>query len=266
MSWSRRRRTSFKHCHPKALFLKPILAIDTSSAWCSVALSLDPSGKGMVQRHELLGPGASQHLLPWITELLQQEGMTWRDLDAIAVGIGPGAFTGVRLAVAVVQGLALATHLPVAPVASLDAIAASAIDHPLIQAMDDGKHQFTVAIDARMGEVYWANYSVMKVAQVGGVKRALPERMGAIQLSKPEDIQMSLNECIFGSAVIQYPAYFEQHLPYRQLDGALGVSASGVLRCAKAMLAKGQFITVDQLEPLYIRNKVALTSAERGAK
>lgn len=220
----------------------------------------------MVQRHELLGPGASQHLLPWITELLQQEGMTLRDLDAIAVGIGPGAFTGVRLAVAVVQGLALATHLPVAPVASLDAIAASAIDHPLIQAMDDGKHQFTVAIDARMGEVYWANYSVMKVTQVGGVKRVLPERMGDIQLSKPEDIQMSLSECIFGSAVIQYPAYFEQHLPYSQLDGALGVSASGVLRCAKAMLAKGQLITIDQLEPLYIRNKVALTSAERGAK
>ena len=266
MSWFRRRRTSFKHCHPKALFLKPILAIDTSSAWCSVALSLDPSAKGMVQRHELLGPGASQHLLPWITELLQQEGMTLRDLDAIAVGIGPGAFTGVRLAVAVVQGLALATHLPVAPVTSLDAIAASAIDHLLIQAMDAGKHQFTVAIDARMGEVYWANYSVMKAAQTDSDNTVLPERIGDIQLSKPEDIQMSLSECVFGSAVTQYPNFFEQHMPSSQLDGALGVSASGVLRCAKAMLAKGQLIAVDQLEPLYVRNKVALTSAERGAK
>ena len=246
--------------------MKRILAIDTSSAWCSVALSLDPSVKGMVQRHELLGPGASQHLLPWITELLQQEGMTLRDLDAVAVGIGPGAFTGVRLAVAVVQGLALATHLPVAPVASLDAIAASAIDHPLIQAMDDGKHQFTVAIDARMGEVYWANYSVMKAAQAGNDNTALPERVGDIQLSKPEGIEMSLSECVFGSAVTQYPIHFEQYLPSSQLDGALGVSASGVLRCAKAMLAKGQLIAVDQLEPLYVRNKVALTSAERGAK
>jgi tRNA threonylcarbamoyladenosine biosynthesis protein TsaB len=246
--------------------LKPILAIDTSSAWCSVALSLGPSTEGVVQRHELLGPEASQHLLPWITDLLKQEGITLRDLGAIAVGIGPGAFTGVRLAVAAVQGLALASHLPVAPVASLDSIAASAIDHPLIQAMDAGKHQFMVAIDARMGEVYWAHYSVMKAAQTDGDNTVLPERIGAIQLSKPQDIQMGISECVFGSAVTQYAVHFERHMPTSQLDGTLGVSASGVLRCAKAMLAKGQLIAVDQLEPLYVRNKVALTSAERGAK
>ncbi len=246
--------------------MKPILAIDTSSTWCSVALSCNPSTEGVLERHELLGPGASQHLLPWITELLQQEGITLRDLGAIAVGIGPGAFTGVRLAVATVQGLALASHLPVAPVASLDAIAAIAIDHPLIQAMDASKHQFTVAIDARMGEVYWANYSLMKAAQAGGDNTVLPERIGDIQLSKPEDVQMGISECVFGSAVTQYPSHFEQHMPSSQLDGALGVSASGVLRCAKAMLAKGQLIAVDQLEPLYVRNKVALTSAERSAK
>jgi tRNA threonylcarbamoyladenosine biosynthesis protein TsaB len=246
--------------------LKAILAIDTSSAWCSVALSLDPSTEGVLERHELLGPRASQHLLPWITELLQQEGITLRDLDAIAVGIGPGAFTGVRLGVAVVQGLALASHLPVAPVASLDAIAASAIDHPLIQAMGANKHQFTVAIDARMGEVYWANYCIGQNWQAGGLSIALPERLGEIQLSRPEDVQVGISECVLGSAVTQYQDHFEQHMPSSQLDGALGVSASGVLRSAKAMLAKGQLIAVDQLEPLYVRNKVALTSAERGAK
>ena len=246
--------------------MKPILAIDTSSAWCSVALSFDPSTESVVQRHELLGPGASQHLLPWVAELLQQQGIALRDLGAIAVGIGPGAFTGVRLAVAVVQGLALASHLPVAPVASLDAIAATAIDHPLIQVMESGKHQFTVAIDARMGEVYWANYSVMKATQAGSDNTVLPERIGDIQLSKPEDIQIGVSKCVFGSAVTQYPNFFERHISSSQLDGTLGVSASGVLRCAKAMLAKGQLIAVDQLEPLYVRNKVALTSAERGAK
>jgi tRNA threonylcarbamoyladenosine biosynthesis protein TsaB len=117
-----------------------------------------------------------------------------------------------------------------------------------------------------MGEVYWANYSVRKSAQAAGDITVLPERNSEIQLTKPEGIQMGMSQCVFGSAVTQYPIHFEQHMPSSQLDGALGVSASGVLRCAKAMLAKGQFIAVDQLEPLYVRNKVALTSAERGAK
>jgi tRNA threonylcarbamoyladenosine biosynthesis protein TsaB len=248
------------------LLLKRILAIDTSSAWCSVALSTDTAAKGFVERHELLGPAASQHLLPWITDLLKQEGITLRDLDAIAVGIGPGAFTGVRLAVAVAQGLAYVTNLPVAPVASLDAIAASVIDHLLLQAMDASKHQFTVAIDARMGEVYWANYAVTKARQASGNTMALPKRIGDIQLSKPEEVQIGISQCVFGSAVTQYPAYFEQCMPSNQMDGALGVSARGVLRCAQVMAANQQLITVDQLDPLYIRNKVALTSAERGAK
>jgi tRNA threonylcarbamoyladenosine biosynthesis protein TsaB len=246
--------------------LKRILAIDTSSAWCSVALSAETAPDRLVERHELLGPSASQHLLPWITDLLKQEGMALRDLDAIAVGIGPGAFTGVRLGVAVVQGLAFATNLPIAPVASLDAIAATAIDHRLMQAMDASKHQFTVAIDARMGEVYWANYTVTEAWQASGDTIVLPERIGDIQLGKPEDIQIGMSQCVFGSAVTQYPVYFEQLMPTSQLDGALGVSARGVLRCAQAMAANHQLITVDQLEPLYVRNKVALTSAERGAK
>ena len=246
--------------------MKRILAIDTSSAWCSVALSAETATDGLVERHELLGPSASQHLLPWITDLLKQEGMALRDLDAIAVGIGPGAFTGVRLSIAVVQGLAYATHLPLAPVASLDAIAASAINHPLVHAMDASTHAFTVAIDARMGEVYWANYSVKKAKQGDGDTTALPERIGDIQLSKPEDVQMGMSQCVFGGAVAQYPAYFEQCMPTSQMDGALGVSARGVLRCAQAIAANHQLISVNQLEPLYIRNKVALTSAERGAK
>jgi len=246
--------------------LKRILAIDTSSAWCSVALSVNDRAEKIAERHELLGPSASQHLLPWITDLLKQEGIRLRDLDAIAVGIGPGAFTGVRLSIAVVQGLALATDLPVAPVASLDAIAASAIDNPLIQAMDASQYEFTVAIDARMGEVYWANYGVRIAGQVGADTIVLPQRIGDIQLSKPEDIQIGMSQCVFGSAVTQYPTYFEQCMPSTQMDGALGVSARGVLRCVQAMMANQQLIAVDQLEPLYVRNKVALTSAERGAK
>jgi len=75
-----------------------ILAIDTSSAWCSVALSLDDQLP--VLRHEAVSAGASQLLLPWIETLLSNAKIKLKDLDAIAVGIGPGAFTGVRLGVA----------------------------------------------------------------------------------------------------------------------------------------------------------------------
>jgi len=97
-----------------------ILAIDTSTSWCSVALSFDGQIK---HRHELIGAGASQHLLPWINELLHSVSAQYQDLDTIAVGIGPGAFSGVRLSVAIAQGLAVGAKRPVIPVASLDAMA-----------------------------------------------------------------------------------------------------------------------------------------------
>lgn len=224
-----------------------------------------------MQKHELLGPSASQHLLPWITDVLKSESIALRDLDAIAVGIGPGAFTGVRLGVAVVQGLAFAADLPVAPVASLDAIAASALTHPLIDDMDIGLHHFTVAIDARMGEVYWANYSVLRARNgdqpASSVLHAeLPIRLGDIHLTKPEGMQFGDSQCAFGSAITEYPSVFDQKIHPNKLDGTLGVSASGVLHRAKEMLVNRQLMNVGQLEPLYVRNKVALTSAERSAK
>ena len=131
-----------------------ILAIDTSSSWCSVALSLDDQAPTL--RHEAVSAGASQLLLPWIESLLGNANFALKDLNAIAVGIGPGAFTGVRLAVAAVQGLAIANNLPVISVCSLDAIASQLVKTSAFQ-QKNSKH-FVIAIDARMEEVYWARY------------------------------------------------------------------------------------------------------------
>ena len=236
-----------------------ILAIDTSSSWCSVALWIEEgaSVERLAVRHESIGSAASQHLLPWIEVLLEQENVALHDLDAIAVGIGPGAFTGVRLGIAVVQGLAFAANRPIAPVASLDAIAARALEHRLIQERREEEVRFTVAIDARMGEVYWAQYS--------SAKNYPARRLGDIHLSKPEGIVLADSVCAFGSAITEYPQHFERFLP-NQLDGSLEVSATGILACARTMLAKHELVGVHQLEPLYVRNKVALTSAERSAK
>ncbi|MBU3636294.1 tRNA (adenosine(37)-N6)-threonylcarbamoyltransferase complex dimerization subunit type 1 TsaB [Polynucleobacter sp. es-MAR-4] len=232
-----------------------ILAIDTSSAWCSVALSL-PNAVPLV-RHQKVSAGASQLILPWVEELLSEAAIKLSSLDAIAIGNGPGAFTGVRLGVAVVQGLAIAAKLPVIAVASLDAIASRLVLTPAY--ISSGAQSFVVAIDARMGEVYWANYKK--------ADNQLPERQGEIHLTTPEEIELKNIDFLAGSAIPEFGdrvfTSIPNSLPSSHLDSAIGVDALGVLACAQDMWSKGLQQDVHLLEPLYIRNKVALTSAER---
>ena len=232
-----------------------ILAIETSSSWCSVALSLNDSSP--LVRHSQVSAGASQLLLPWVEDLLNEADCKLSSLDAIAVGIGPGAFTGVRLGVAAVQGLATAAKLPVLPVASLDAIASQLVLKPAF--IDTGAHSFIVALDARMGEVYWAEYRT--------VLNQLPQRLGEIHLNTPELVEFGNIEYLAGSAISEFGdrlfASLDNPLPLSHLDSDIQVDAFGVLACAQDMWRKGLQQDVHLLEPLYVRNKVALTSAER---
>ncbi|QWD63175.1 tRNA (adenosine(37)-N6)-threonylcarbamoyltransferase complex dimerization subunit type 1 TsaB [Polynucleobacter sp. MWH-UH2A] len=231
-----------------------ILAIDTSSAWCSVALSLGDSEPTF--RHQPVAAGASQLLLPWIEELLLESKLAIADLDAVAVGVGPGAFTGVRLGVAAVQGLAVAANLPVIPVASLDSIAMQLIANPNFQKVHPS--QFVIAIDARMDEIYWAKYEYKSPG-------IAPKRLGDIHLSSPESIDLNGAEYLAGSAIPAFGNRLFKHreLPKDRLDGDINVSALGVLNCAIPKFASGKHISVHELEPLYVRNKVALTTEER---
>jgi tRNA threonylcarbamoyladenosine biosynthesis protein TsaB len=230
------------------------LAIDTSSAWCSVALSLDDAMP--VVRHELLSAGASQLLLPWIQDLLGKAHLSLSQLDAIAVGVGPGAFTGVRLGVAAVQGLAIAANLPVLPVASLDAIAAQAIKTPRFAQLKP--HHFVIAVDARMDEIYWARYEIQADSSVA-------IRRGEIHLSKPEAVDLSNIQYLAGSAIQAFgDRLFVNHtLPIEALDPEISISALGILDVAQRLYQAKKQIQVSQLEPLYVRNKVALTTDER---
>jgi tRNA threonylcarbamoyladenosine biosynthesis protein TsaB len=234
--------------------LTRILAIDTSSAWCSVALSL--GGEPPLVRHEPVSAGASQLLLPWVDELLIQAKISLNDLDAIAIDVGPGAFTGVRLGVAAVQGLAIATPLPVIPVASLDALALQLVHTN--QFKSASPTNFVVAIDARMDEVYWAQYQTQD---------AMPMRVGEIHLTKPEALQLDGVDYVAGSALTEFgDRLFTNRaspLSKTHLDPDIGVSALGVLEFAKTQWAGSHQIDVHLLEPLYIRNKVALTTLER---
>lgn len=208
-------------------------------------------------KHEPVSAGASQLLLPWVDELLTEANLSLRQLDAIAIGVGPGAFTGVRLGVAAVQGLAIAGSLPVIPVASLDAIAGQLVNTE--QFISAGPNQFLVAIDARMNEIYWAQYQF--------IDNALPLRIGEIGLSRPEDLELEGVDYIAGSAIKEYGERLFSNarfaLPYSHLDPDASVSALGILEFAKGFWADGHQIDVHLLEPLYIRNKVAMTTLER---
>jgi tRNA threonylcarbamoyladenosine biosynthesis protein TsaB len=238
--------------------LTSILAIDTSSAWCSVALSLNESAP--LVRHQKVSAGASQLLLPWIEELLLEANTLLKDLDAIAIGVGPGAFTGVRLGVAAVQGLAFAAKLPVLPICSLDAIAVQlSRTAKFNEALPQNNTPFVVAVDARMGEIYWARYE----SQLD----ALPKRTSELMLSPPELVDLHGTQFVAGSAIVEFGdrllAQAHPALTSSRMDSEIGVHALGVLMQGQQLLEEGKQIDVHLLEPLYVRNKVALTTLER---
>ena len=131
-----------------------ILALEAATDACSVALWAD----GVVAaRREIAPRRHAELLLPWAEALLAEAGWSRSSLDVIAFGRGPGAFTGLRIAAGVTQGLALGLGRPVAPVSTLAALAldageaAGSAESPVLVA---------TALDARMGEVYWAPWRV----------------------------------------------------------------------------------------------------------
>ncbi|HDP89812.1 MAG TPA: tRNA (adenosine(37)-N6)-threonylcarbamoyltransferase complex dimerization subunit type 1 TsaB, partial [Thioalkalivibrio sp.] len=125
-----------------------ILAIDTATDACSAALFLDGE---VTSRFELAPRRHTELILPMVGSLLEEAGLAVTDLDAVAFGRGPGAFTGLRIAAGVAQGLALGADLPVIPVSTLATMAQQVMD-------EAGAEAVAAALDARMGEVYWGCY------------------------------------------------------------------------------------------------------------
>ena len=95
-----------------------VLAFDTSAAHCAAALLSDGQ---IVQRVDEMARGQAEHLMPMLEEMLSHSDLTWRDLDAIGVGIGPGNFTGIRISVSAARGLALGLGKPAIGVSTLEA-------------------------------------------------------------------------------------------------------------------------------------------------
>lgn len=226
-----------------------LIAIDSSTDACSVALLQSGS---VLERYSDAGARQSERLLGWIAELLAESGLSSSAIDGVAVTIGPGAFTGIRLGVAAAQGLALAWDCPVAPVSTLAALAAR---------QEPGSLPVLVAQDARMGEIYAGWFAALDSS-------AIPEPIAAEAVLAPEALirpegvsgytAIGSAFAVHGQAIIQAlgkPA----HLSSLTAPGAAAVGALA-LRSWPALAR-----SPDGLVPTYLRDKVALTSAERAA-
>lgn len=217
-----------------------VLALETSTETASLALSC----AGELKSVSLLSPPAhSSLLLPALKKLLAEAQIGLSQLDVIACGVGPGAFTGVRLACSVAQGLALGAGLPVVPVGSLLALA---------QGQDGNK--VYCAMDARMGEVYAAAYLREKN---GGWHEVL-----APYCMPPQSMRV-VPELGWVAAGTAFKVYLNE-MP-ELLTERFWVVKDAVPTAA-AVLALAQnipWIDPADLAPLYVRDRVAQTVAER---
>lgn len=224
-------------------------AIETATEWCSVALWRDGE---IVSLERRAGPRQGEFVLPMLDTLLKRSGLAAGDLEAIAYGAGPGAFTGLRIACGVAQGLAFAHGLPVIGISTLEATAE-----------ESGASRVFVALDARMSEVYCAAYE--KRAGNPGWQTVLPARC-----APPDAVEIPEGGGWLGcgSGFAAYAARIEP-----RLRGVLvGIvpevrpSSVAVARLAAPRLAAGEGVDAALATPHYVRDKIALTSAEQAAR
>jgi len=229
-----------------------LLAFDTSTDMMSIAVQRTLDGTAQVwQRTAPGGAQTSAHLIPLIQDLMQQAGLTFDQLDAIAFGCGPGSFTGLRTACAVAQGLAFGAKVPVLPIDTLLAVAEEARYQHLAHLP---KLQVMALLDARMDELYGARYAF---------ESGLWRQIGGYSLMKPEELVMGADCTLAGNVFAVYGARLTD-ISSPRFDAL--PTATALLRMAPALLAAGGAVPADQALPLYIRDKVAKTTAERAAE
>jgi tRNA threonylcarbamoyladenosine biosynthesis protein TsaB len=226
-----------------------LLAIETSTIACSVALAVD----GRVsERYELAPQRHAELVLPMAESLLAEAGLELAALDAIAFARGPGAFTGLRIAAAVTQGLAFGAGLPVIPVSTLAVLAQGAVD-------DCGADRVLAAMDARMNEVYWGAF----VSGEGGLVRELGEEC----VCPPDQVPAVEGDGWFaaGDGWATHGAVLEARLGVRLIgrDEARYPRARDLARLALAIHRREGGLPAAQALPVYLRDQVAKKPAPR---
>jgi len=217
-----------------------LLAIDTVTEACSVALL---HNNDIRECYEVTPRGHSQRVLPMVDELLSQADLKLAQLDAIVMDRGPGSFTGVRIGVSVVQGLAFAVDLPVISISSLAALAQAAW-------REQGSEQVLSVIDARMGEVYWGYY------QLNNGRMCL---LAEEAVSPVESIIQQLGKWLaVGSGCQTYrDAFFTVGVDCINSDEDYYPRAASLLELARFDWAEKKLLSAEMAQPVYLRDKVA---------
>jgi len=230
-----------------------LLVFDTATE--RMALAAGIPGR-VVTRGAEGGAAASATLLPTLRALLAEAGHTWADVTAIGFGQGPGAFTGVRTSAAVAQGLAFGLGVPVLPIDSLLIVAEDAR-----VALDGGAgFDVGVAMDARMGEVYAGRYRFDGIRWLTAEVQALcaPEGLAAAWAADPSP------HCVAGTALTAFQGRIAWPAAARQIP-AEADRAAALWRLAQTAWQAGEAVDPALALPVYLRDKVAFTTAERDA-
>lgn len=220
-----------------------LLALDTATEACSAAVLVDDE---IIERYELAPRRHAALILPMIEAVLAEAGLAIWQLDALAFGRGPGAFTGVRIAASVVQGIAFAADLPVVPVSTLAAIAKDTMDQHSVD-------QVAVAMDARMGEVYWGGY--------GLGPEGMPTLLSEECVCAPQALRLPLGTGgIWVGAGSGWEAYAE--ILAEQLDIATWWAdcyprAGDIAMLGAYAYRRGDLVEPERALPIYLRDAVA---------
>ncbi len=226
-----------------------LLAIETATEACSAALYLD----GEVREVFQFAPrGHAQLLLGMADKLLAEAGLRPTQLDALAFGRGPGAFTGVRIATGVAQGIAYAADLPVVPISTLATLAQGGL-------REFGWTRVAATIDARMHEVYWAAFSAndagLVVAHADEVVCA-PDEVPLLDGQGWHGIGSGWQTFSEALSVRQQERVLDwqgEYLPHAQDVAVLAVDAFG----------KGLAVTAREALPVYLRDQVVQSPPTR---
>ena len=221
-----------------------ILAIDTATDAVSVALH---DGESVVASSEIRSERQhAEALTPMIDFVCKQANLSLFDIGAVAVDIGPGLFTGMRVGIASAQAIAQVLELPMAAITSLDAIATEVPSTLDVVAS---------IIDARRGEVYWSLYRRVD----GALRQVGAPQVGSVEQCAVEIIDRGQSTTVVGTGALQYRDEFTERLAavlpeveFAEERFAMP-SATTIATLAHELALRDMLISVDAITPLYLR-------------